>query len=290
MQDHELKLLSKLSLAITENDYHVRKYAEGRSTTHYLHYHDYYEIVFYLGEEDCPYRSGDTVYTLRRGDVAFYRMFDSHIIDCTVNEGHLRYNIGIEPRILGNYSKRGANLYMMFDHQNPTYPILHLEEEPLQKYLQLLEEFHQLDSSPGDQLVAGGLLHHILGLLYRDMSLETIQDNANLQHVRLVGSILHYIEQNLSGSLSLQEIAQQHNYSVTYISKMFKSVTGSSLVSYIIEKRISRARHLMYEDLEIMEIAEQVGYRNYSNFYKAFKKATGVSPEEYRRNLPGLNN
>lgn len=59
---------------------------------------------------------------------------------------------------------------------------------------------------------------------------------------------------------------------------LFKNVTGSSLVSYIIEKRIARARQLMYEDLEITEIAERVGYHNYSNFYKAFKKASRHQP------------
>ena len=121
------------------------------------------------------------------------------------------------------------------------------------------------------------------------MQLEMSQDTSGLQHIQLVGSILHYIEQNLSEALSLQEIAQKYNYSVTYISKLFKHVTGSSLVSYIIDKRISRAKQLMYADIEIMQIAERVGYRNYSNFYKAFKKATGTSPEEYRRQLPGLS-
>lgn len=287
MQNGELKLLSKLSLGIPENDYHVRKYTTGKNPTHYYHYHDYYEIVFYLGEEDCPYRDGDTVYTLHRGDVAFYRMFNNHIIDCEYNEGHVRCNIGMEPRILGNYSKRAANLYLMFSDQNPHYPIFHLEEEKLEKYLQLMEEFQQLQNTPGQQIIASAILHHILGLLYCDMGLESIQGSANLQHIRLIGSILHYIEENLSEPLSLQDIAQQYNYSVTYISKLFKNVTGSSLVSYIIEKRISRARHLMYENLEIMQIAEQVGYRNYSNFYKAFKKATGISPEEFRRQLPG---
>ena len=108
---------------------------------------------------------------------------------------------------------------------------------------------------------------------------------ASFQHIHLVGSILHYVEQNLSEKLFLQDIAEKYNYSVTYISKLFKNVTGSSLVSYIIEKRIARARQLMYEDLEITEIAERVGYHNYSNFYKAFKKAVGISPEEYRRQL-----
>ena len=115
--------------------------------------------------------------------------------------------------------------------------------------------------------------------------MEDSPDTASFQHIHLVGSILHYVEQNLSEKLFLQDIAEKYNYSVTYISKLFKNVTGSSLVSYIIEKRIARARQLMYEDLEITEIAERVGYHNYSNFYKAFKKAVGISPEEYRRQL-----
>ena len=288
MQNGELKLLSKLSLAITENDHHIRRYTSGKNPTHYFHYHDYYEIVFYLGEEPCAYRDGDTVYTLHRGDVAFYRMFNKHIVDCEMNDDHSRFNIGIEPRLLGNYSKRTSNLYLMFSEQNPHFPIFHLGEERLPKYLELLHEFLDLNNTPGQQIIASAILHYILGKLYCDMGLEAIQDSANLQHVRLVGSILHYIEENLSEPLSLQEIAQQYNYSVTYISKLFKNVTGSSLVSYIIEKRISRARHLMYENLEIMQIAEQVGYRNYSNFYKAFKKATGLSPEDYRHQLPGF--
>jgi len=287
VQNEDLKLLSKLSLAITENDFHVRKYTTGKNPTHYFHYHDYYEIVFYVGEQPCRYRDGDTVYSLCRGDVAFYRMFNKHIVDCEVNDEHTRFNIGIEPRILGNYSKRTSNLYLMFSDQNPHYPIFHLEEEQLQKYLRLMDEFLALEDTPGQQIIASAILHYILGSLYCDMGLEAIQENVNLQHVRLVGSILHYIEENLSEPLSLQDIAQQYNYSVTYISKLFKAVTGSSLVSYIIEKRISRAKHLMYENQEIMQIAEQVGYRNYSNFYKAFKKATGISPEEYRRQLPG---
>ena len=175
----------------------------------------------------------------------------------------------------------------MFSEQNPHYPILHLDMIRLQKYLRLIEEFRGLGNSPGEQVIASSIVHRMLGCLYCDMALEMSHDTAHLQHVRLVGSILHYIEENLAETISLRAIAKQYNYSVTYISKLFKNITGSSLVSYIIEKRIGRAKQLMYENIEIMQIAERVGYRNYSNFYKAFKMATGVSPEEYRRRLAG---
>lgn len=289
MQGQDSKLLSKRSLLIPENEYHARMHAHGPNTSFYYHYHDYYEVTFYLGDQDASYLKGNTTYTISRGDIIFCRMFDSHVMNCATNEGYTRFCIGIEPRILGNYSKKSANLYLMFSSQNPNYPIMHLDMLHLQKYLRMIEEFQQLGTSPGEQVIASSIVHRILGCLYCDMQTDLGPDTANLQHIRLVGSILHYIEQNLSAPLSLQQIAQQYNYSVTYISKLFKSVTGSSLVSYIIEKRISRAKQLMYENIEIMQIAERVGYHNYSNFYKAFKKAIGISPEEYRRQLPSMS-
>ena len=285
MEAQDTRLLSKLSLLIPENDYHAAMHECDQHASFYEHYHDYYEITFYLGDQEALYRKEATTYTVQKGDVIFCRMFESHIMDCAENEGHMRFCIGIEPRILGNYSKKRANLYQMFSEQNAHYPIMHLDMMQLQKYLRLIEEFRGLGSSPGEQVIASSLVHRMLGCLYCDMEMEMDQDTIRLQHVHLVGSILHYIEENLAEMISLQAIAKKYNYSVTYISKLFKGVTGSSLVSYIIEKRIARAKQLMYENIEIMQIAERVGYRNYSNFYKAFKKATGVSPEEYRRRL-----
>ncbi len=285
MQAEDTRLLSKLSLLIPENDYHAAMHESDQNTSFYEHYHDYYEITFYLGDEEAPYRKENATYMVHKGDIIFCRMFESHLMNCAENKGHTRFSIGIEPRILGNYSKKSANLYEMFSEQNPHYPILHLDMIRLQKYLCLIEEFRGLGNLPGEQVIASSIVHRMLGCLYCDMALEQSHDTAHLQHVRLVGSILHYIEENLAETISLRAIAKQYNYSVTYISKLFKSITGSSLVSYIIEKRIGRAKQLMYENIEIMQIAERVGYRNYSNFYKAFKKATGVSPEEYRRRL-----
>ena len=133
MQGQDSKLLSKLSLLIPENDFHARMHESGPNSSFYYHYHDYYEITFYLGEQDAIYLKGDVTYTIHKGDIIFCRMFDSHIIDCEHNEGHLRFAIGIEPRILGNYSKKSANLYLMFSGQNPNYPILHLDMLQMQK-------------------------------------------------------------------------------------------------------------------------------------------------------------
>ena len=117
--------------------------------------------------------------------------------------------------------------------------------------------------------------------------MDIVQDDENiLDSIDLSiqsQKLYHFIEQNLDQDLSLDRVAQHYNYSPAYISRIFKEITGSSLVRYIIEKRIGCAKQMLYDDMEIMRVAEKVGYRNYSNFYKAFRKAVGCGPEEFRK-------
>ena len=120
MQAQDPRLLSKLSLLISENDFHAKMHDHGANDSFYYHYHDYYEVTFYLGEQDAAYLQGNIPYAVRKGDIIFCRMFENHIMDYPCNDGHARFCIGIEPRILGNYSKKNANLYLMFSNQNRT--------------------------------------------------------------------------------------------------------------------------------------------------------------------------
>lgn len=285
MQEHDSMLLSKLSLLIPENDFHIQMHAHGDNSRHYRHHHDYYEINFYLGDEDSVYQCGKTVYPSIRATLfsAACLKAISWIFKKTTDMP--ASPSALSRRSYGVIPKRVQICTRCSLRRTPIIPLCMRIQMQLQKYLRMIEELRQLDSTPGEQIISSAIVHRILGCLYCDLHLEDSPDTASFQHIHLVGSILHYVEQNLSEKLSLKDIAEKYNYSVTYISKLFKNVTGSSLVSYIIEKRIARARQLMYEDLEITEIAERVGYHNYSNFYKAFKKAVGISPEEYRRQL-----
>ncbi|MDR3982844.1 MAG: AraC family transcriptional regulator [Dysosmobacter sp.] len=283
MMEKDAKLLSKLSLMISENEFHALLHAQGKNQTDYYHYHDYYEILFYLGEREVRYEKDNWSTVIRKGDVVFCRMFENHIVDCAENEGHLRFCVGIEPHLLGGFSKKDASLYLLFSNQNPNYPVMHLDMVRMQKYLWMIEEFQQLGNSPGEQIIASSIIHRMLGSLYCDLKPENHQGTASLQHMDMVGSIIHFIEQNLDQDLSLDRVAQHYNYSPAYISRIFKEITGSSLVRYIIEKRIGCAKQMLYDDMEIMRVAEKVGYRNYSNFYKAFRKAVGCGPEEFRK-------
>lgn len=65
---------------------------------------------------------------------------------------------------------------------------------------------------------------------------------------------------------------------------MFKKETGSSLGSYIIERRMEKAKALLAEGkLTVSEVAFAVGYDNFTYFSRLFKNKVGVMPKEYKK-------
>ncbi|MGB9876285.1 MAG: PocR ligand-binding domain-containing protein [bacterium] len=94
-----------------------------------------------------------------------------------------------------------------------------------------------------------------------------------------------YILQNYDKEgLCLREVAKALRLSSYYLAHLFKSSEGKSVGEHIKEMRIARARELLEDsELSIIEIALEVGYSDPSYFARLFRKATGLSPAEYRR-------
>ena len=94
---------------------------------------------------------------------------------------------------------------------------------------------------------------------------------------------IRIIDRSYSSDISLQSVARQINVNPSYLSRIFKQEMGMNFVSYLIDIRISQAKALLEnKQLKVYEVAERVGYHNYSYFSRIFKKVVGVSPEEYR--------
>ncbi|HEY8965643.1 MAG TPA: AraC family transcriptional regulator [Candidatus Methylacidiphilales bacterium] len=79
-------------------------------------------------------------------------------------------------------------------------------------------------------------------------------------------------------------MARQLHLSRAHFSRVFKAVTQTSPIDFLLEMRLSRARHLLTEtDLSVGEIAERLDYADIFFFSRQFKKKTGLSPLQYRR-------
>ncbi|MBQ8509038.1 MAG: helix-turn-helix domain-containing protein [Clostridia bacterium] len=94
-------------------------------------------------------------------------------------------------------------------------------------------------------------------------------------------AIAKYIDENLSEDLSYRVIAQKFFLSEKNLYKLFKKETGFTLSDYINERRIIMAQSLMNAGASAGDAAIQVGYKEYSVFYRNFKKRAGLAPTEY---------
>ena len=100
----------------------------------------------------------------------------------------------------------------------------------------------------------------------------------------LIKKAIRYISKNFSTSLSLEELAEQVNLNPAYFSTIFKQSMGSSFKEYLNMVRIEESKRLLTNtDYALLDIAIAVGFEDQSYFSKVFKKYTGLTPKQYRK-------
>ena len=95
-----------------------------------------------------------------------------------------------------------------------------------------------------------------------------------------MSAVMRYLNEHLSDSISLEEIAHRFFVSKYHLCHSFKEHMGVSLFSYLTTKRIALAEQLLEDGLPATEVAERVGFGDYSVFYRAYRKQTGKSPSK----------
>jgi YesN/AraC family two-component response regulator len=96
--------------------------------------------------------------------------------------------------------------------------------------------------------------------------------------------ILKHIHMNIESYISLQTISEDLKLSKPYISLVFKKHMGLTVMDYIMNLKINRAKTFLITTTQsIMEISQILGFHDSSHFGKAFKKITGVTAREYRK-------
>lgn len=103
------------------------------------------------------------------------------------------------------------------------------------------------------------------------------------KHYDYVSFVKEYIAQNYMYEIHFKELAEIAHVSAGHLSRLFSKDTGSSFSEYLITFRMNKAIELMTkQDAACVEAANFVGYTDYAQFSKIFKKYTGVSPNYYK--------
>lgn len=104
------------------------------------------------------------------------------------------------------------------------------------------------------------------------------------QEKSVAQEIVAYIQQHFAEELSLEMLAREFSFHSKYISTLVKNETGESFSSYVTSLRIRRAVELLtHTDIEVKEIAAQVGYEDQHYFSRLIRKQTRMTPSQIRK-------
>ena len=138
--------------------------------------------------------------------------------------------------------------------------------------------------SCANEPVSGGersspLLYEFIMLAREHMLTGPSDDSKNL----ITDRAISYIDKHYSEDITLDELAALSGVSAQYFCRVFRTATGMRPVEYINNKRVSEAKQLLVSgNMMISDIALKVGFRDNNYFGIVFRRATGISPREFR--------
>ena len=144
-----------------------------------------------------------------------------------------------------------------------------------------IAEFKQIVSNPTMDLMKVRLIETLLKIV------NYMNDRKFGKSSYLIEKAKLYIQQGLHDpNFSIEAVARHVNISNSYFSILFKQETGQTFVDYLTSLRMKKAKYLLKNSgYRTYEISDMVGYNNSTYFSTIFKKYTGCTPSEYRKQI-----
>lgn len=129
-----------------------------------------------------------------------------------------------------------------------------------------------------------GYLFLILGALYRYNILNDIEPKYDSDGINKIYKALLFVDKNYASPIILDEISSVVNMNPSYFCRVFKKVTGKTLMEYVNFVRIYKAENLLTSTEEsILDISVETGFSSVSYFNRVFKNLKDASPAAYRK-------
>lgn len=137
-------------------------------------------------------------------------------------------------------------------------------------------------------LIIKALLLRLLVLVGREFRRDVAESDSQglfMRHRNALDNAILYINKNYAENISVEEISRVAMLSQSYFRYLFKQMTQRALNEYISDLRISRSIELLKtrQDLKVIDVCYEVGFKNVNHFNRVFRQKTGVSPMVFRK-------
>lgn len=247
-----------------------------------MHIHDCIE-VYYSISGGKQFLIDNKFYSIAPGDVFVINQYESHYITQIEECVHERIVLSIHPDFLKELSKGGTDLSKCFLERKPGFSHrVSLSKEQQHDFLYLYNKITNAEDYAHEVIEKAAFLELLVLLNKAYQKPEDIEElKEKVKYNPEVDEILSYINRNISSHLSIQDLSDTFHISDSYICRIFKAATGTTVNKYITARRISIAKAMLSEGKTVQETFEQSGFSDYSSFFKAFTKAVNISPKKY---------
>lgn len=247
-----------------------------------MHIHDCYE-VYYSISGGKQFLIDNKLYPIEPGNLFVINQYESHYLAQIDQAVHERIILSIHPEFIKHMSTEQTDLEYCFKSRPSSFSHkLQLTKEQQKRFLFFINKL-TTSNDYGSDLIERAVFSELfimINSICRAREQKPAEETNNTYNAQ-VDDILSYINNNINQPISIADLASRFFISESYICRIFKSTTGTTINKYITARRISIAKSLLAEGIGVTEVCERCGFNDYSNFLKSFSKSVGISPKKY---------
>lgn len=152
-----------------------------------------------------------------------------------------------------------------------------------EKIVVLMKQLQDSVKTLYPQIALDAMSTSIVAELYGQLLRETSDDSELRSDRQIYSDILDFIRLHIAENLKVTDIASHFGYNAKYLSHLFAERSGMPLKQFILRQKIDTANFLLTDtNQSIADIAKALGFSDSHNFSRTYKKATGMTPSDYR--------
>lgn len=246
-----------------------------------MHIHDCYEI-YYSISGGKQFLIDNKFYTIAPGDLFLINQYESHKLTQIDKMVHERIVLFVHPDYAKHLSTSLTNLDACFSNRLEDFNHkISLNKEQQKRFLYYINKITNAEGFAHDIIECSAFMELMVFFNTIVQVCTSTEPPVNYVYNHQVDDILAYINANIASPITLEQLSGEFFISESYICRIFKTATGTTINKYISARRISIAKSLLSDGISVMETYEKSGFSDYSNFFKSFTKAVGISPKKY---------